>query len=396
MSAAKDNGGTRHVAVVLWMGGGGGRLQLRGISRFANTSGRRWTYEIVQNFGTLTAEHVRQALSVGVSGFILNVKPQDDGVVKALTEADVPVVAIDVTEYTPCRRLVQIRTDDTSIGAAGAEHVLSLGNFSTFGFVPDLSYGGQWSDERGRAYAKTLAKHGFPCSICPVVKSDDPNESRETIARWIGGIAKPAAVMCACDYVAARVIDVCKRLKADVPREVVVLGVDNESLCDCTKPTISSIQPDFEDEGYRTAQAMDRMLRSPKFRSTTQWCHTLGVVERDSTHPIAPAGHLVRRASAFIESNALGGIDVNDVASHLQVSRRLLDLRFHQMTGQTVHEAITRRKIEEARRRLVETDWKFTRIARFCGYASEDVLARAFLRETGETLAGFRQRRSTN
>ena len=49
------------------------------------------------------------------------------------------------------------------------------------------------------------------------------------------------------------------------------------------------------------------------------------------------------------------------------------------------------RKIVEVKRRLVETTWRFNRIARFCGFTSEDVLARSFLRETGMTLSDFRQ-----
>jgi len=381
------------VAVLLWMGGGGGRLQLRGVSRFTNTPGSRWSYTIVQNFGSLTADHVRQAVAVGVRGFILGIRPKDGKALEALVEADLPVVSIDVTDYSRCRRLAQIHTDNASIGTAGAEHLLSLGNFNTFGFVPDLSYGGRWSDERGRAFAARIAQDGFKCSMCPVVKSDEPNASYEPIRRWIADIVKPAAVMCACDYTAARTIAACKRQGINVPREIAVLGVDNESICECTSPLISSIQPDFEDEGYQAARAMDRMLRSrsAKPASVTRWCRTLGVVERDSTRPIVPAGNLIRRALAFIESSALNGIDVNDVARHLRVSRRLLDLRFRQMTDKTVHAAITRRKIAEVQRRLVETDWRFNRIARFCGFKSEDVLARAFLRETGRTLADYRQ-----
>ena len=380
----------RKVAVLLWMGGGGARNQLAGIARCAHAPDSCWDFELVQNYGALTAEHVRQAKAADVAGFILGVKPADKAAVDAIVATDLPVAAIDVTDYSRCRRLALVRTDDNAIGTAGAEHLLALGSFNTFGFVPDLSYGGEWSKTRGQSFAARLRSAGFACDICPITPSPDPNATRGTVKRWITGLVKPAAVMCACDYTAARTLDVCRELGFDVPHEVVVLGVDNETLCDYTSPSISSVLPDFVDEGFRAATALDRMIRGRKVRSTVQMGRVVHVVERGSTRPMAPVGRLIHDAQAFIESHALDGIGVNDVAAHLRVSRRLLDLRFRQMTGTTVLKALTERRVGEARHRLLETRWNFSRIARFCGFRSEDVFARAFKRETGKSPGAFR------
>ena len=380
----------RKVAVLLWMGGGGARNQLAGIARCAHAPGSRWDFELVQNFGALTVEHVRQAKAAGVAGFIVGVKPADRAAVDALVAADLPVAAIDVTDYARCRRLALVRTDDNAIGVAGAEHLLSLGRFNAFGFVPDLSYGGEWSATRGHAFAARLRVAGFACETCPITPSPDPNATRGAVKQWIAGLVKPAAVMCACDYTAARTIDVCREIGLDVPREVAVLGVDNETLCDYTSPSISSVLPDFVDEGFRAAAALDRMIRGRKCQAALQWGHVVSVVERGSTRPVAPVGRLIHDAQVFIESQALSGVRVDDVAAHLHVSRRLLDLRFRQMTGTTVLGALTARRVEEARHRLLETHWRLSRIARFCGFRSEDVFARTFRRVTGESPSEFR------
>lgn len=390
MAGKKRRQEQKRVAVLLWMGGGGGRMQLAGIARFTHTAAPRWKFEVMQNYGSLTSEHVRHALAADVSGFILGVKPHDSRALDALVAAGLPVASIDVTDYTACRRVALVRTDDRRIGIAAADHLMSLGRFTTFGFIPDTSYGGKWSDERGQSFAARLREKGFKCSTCSIKPSEDPNAAREAVAAWVARIMKPAAVLCACDYTAARTIDVCRTMGIDVPREVVVLGVDNETICDCTTPTISSVQPDFTDEGFSAAAALDRMMCGRKPPCKVKWCNVYGIVERESTKPVVPAGRLVHDAVTFIDGNALLGIRVGDVARHLHVSRRLLDLRFRQMTGQSVLGAITKRRLAEARRLLLETRWNFTRIAKYCGLRSEDTFARLFRRHEGVPLRAYR------
>ena len=64
------------------------------------------------------------------------------------------------------------------------------------------------------------------------------------------------------------------------------------------------------------------------------------VIERESTKVRTPSAILVDRAKRFIHSNALQGIDVEDVVKHLKVSRRLVEIRYRAATGETIREAI--------------------------------------------------------
>lgn len=64
------------------------------------------------------------------------------------------------------------------------------------------------------------------------------------LADFLTTLPKPAAVMAAYDVRASEVISLCNNLNIDIPKQISVLGVDNdEILCNISTPTLSSISP---------------------------------------------------------------------------------------------------------------------------------------------------------
>ena len=117
----------------------------------------------------------------------------------------------------------------------------------------------------------------------------------------------------------------------------------------------------------------------------------LHLFERGSTAHVPPATVLVEKARAYIAGHACEGTHVDDVVSHLGVSRSLLDLRFRQMCGKSVLEDILDVRLAEVRRQLVKTDHTILQIGRDCGFNDPDNLKRLFKSRYGLSMRTWRK-----
>ena len=135
----------------------------------------------------------------------------------------------------------------------------------------------------------------------------------------------------------------------------------------------------------------EALMSRPSHKPRSEICHGLHLVERESTRPMPPSASLVRRARSFIHAAAARGIGVEDVARHLGVSRRLVDLRFREVEGRTVHAAIEDRRLEIAEKLLSETSWTVRKISMASGYSSAKTLSAAFHRRFGTSPLSLRQ-----
>ena len=111
---------------------------------------------------------------------------------------------------------------------------------------------------------------------------------------------------------------------------------------------------------------------------------------RESTSPVTPSGRLVQRALAFIRAHYAEPIRPQDVVRELKVSRRLADLRFSAIQGESIGKAILRTRLEAVCRRLVATNDTLANIAASCGFRKLDRLNAAFKSRYGVSMRDYR------
>lgn len=373
----------KSVVVSLWSAGSCGRKQLAGILKYVNR-GRPWNIRIVMDPKDLSAREIAKAEADGTDGIIAFVTPE---AAPALARSTIPTVLMSfpVPALAPRKRnLVRFVNRNEEIGAKGAAYLMSLGTFASYAFVAD-EQGRGWSRLRERAFRSHLHAAGLRChAFVP---------GRDELTSWLQALPKPAAIMAPFDFRAKEVLDACHTAKIAVPRDVALLGVDDDDLiCETTRPSLSSIHLDQETIGYRAAETLDRLMSARKPCAVeTVYLPTGDVVERESTRAIPPAVRLVERMKAFIDAHALEDISAADVAARIGVSRRLADLRFRELTGGTVRQAIEERRFAEIKRKLVETDLPIGKITRLCGYKNDLRVKYAFKARHGMTLSAWRK-----
>ena len=236
---------------------------------------------------------------------------------------------------------------------------------------------------RCSAFRETLRDSGLWCT-----EIFGPDEAAK--------LKRPAAVFAANDDSAFKLVERLRSRRLRIPQDVAVLGVDNDALlCENSHPRISSVQPDFEREGYMAAKAIDEMLGGKSPEEHIVFVGVKSVVRRESTAELSHAGRLVQKAVAFIDRNATKGIGVRDVVAHLKCSRRLADLRFRELQGRTLLEAITERRLDVVKHMLLTTNDRMDEIASVCGYPNSTYLKNLFKKRFSMSMSDFRRQGRT-
>jgi len=293
------------------------------------------------------------------------------------------IPALQISVVAPPRHCdVSIACDDATIGRTAAEYLLRRG-FANFAFVGDAARA-CWSVGRERAFRAVLKRRGFPC--CAYAGDDDG------LVRFVQSLTKPVAVFAAFDLLARRVLDACVEAGLAVPRDVAILGVDNEEMiCETSSPTLSSIPLSNEDAGFRAAEALNRCLSGPKPSKPIRVVFTGNrVIERESTVRLMKDDWLVNRCLEIISANADHALTTSDLVGRLKVSRRTLEVRFKEATGTTLAQASVIARLNRARILFADAAKTQEEVAHVCGFCDASHLNRLFRRHFGAPPSKFR------
>lgn len=294
--------------------------------------------------------------------------------------ADLPPLAVFGRAAVAAHDSFSFCVDDMAVGEACARHYLGLGKFAAYAYYAEPSTS-SFVTARFEGYRRTLRQAGL-----------DPVRVGEDFRHALAALPKPLAVFCACDRFAASLLEKCRGLGLAVPRQVSVIGADNDEIvCGFARPLLSSVCLPHEQLGFAAAEALERRLRSGRPRKASQTVLSeMRIVSRESSAPLPPAVHLIRNAIEFITDNARRPIRTADVAKHLGVSRQLLELRFREFGGETVLAAITRIRLDGLCRALRASALPVGAVSRACGYDNLPYVKTLFRRRFGMTMTEYR------
>lgn len=334
--------------------------------------------------------NIRRVLRRGFDG-IVTTEFDDPHIARTLAAAEVPVVVVgtrveqDATAHPSSVSFVSI--DERELGKAGASHLLSLGNFRTFGFVPFttpiLSH---VSALRRQSFTSELRRHGKRPDVFKGTTSAE-------LEGWLLRLARPAAVLTAGVERGRAVLAACRKIGIRVPDELSVLTIGNsKTICESTIPALSGIDASMEEEGATALREVVRLAggRGARRGRTIVSPTSARVVERRSTTAVPPATHVIERALAYIKDHAAGPLRVADVVRHLGISRRLVDLRFHEFHGLTINESILACRFALLKKRLAASDAPIGKVVAELGWRNFSSVSTAFASRFGMTMSDYR------
>jgi transcriptional regulator GlxA family with amidase domain len=95
---------------------------------------------------------------------------------------------------------------------------------------------------------------------------------------------------------------------------------------------------------------------------------------------------------AWINANLGCVLSLATLASEAGMSERSFSRRYFEATGLTPARAVDRLRVEAARRLLSDTKAPIKRIARQCGFGTEETMRRSFLRLLSTSPREYRER----
>jgi LacI family transcriptional regulator len=318
----------------------------------------------------------------------------DRRVAHAIRGLSMPIVGVGggYGWYEPGSGIPFIFTDNQAIGRIGAEHLLACG-FEQLAFVgyPRTATSG-WSEERATAFASTCRAAGRRCALFTgrYATARRWEELQAEIAGWMAGIPKPFGIMACNDVRARHVLEACLSLGLNVPRDVAVLGVDNdEMICELTEPSLSSVKQAARQIGYQAAAMLDRLMRRADAPGTTV-IPPIGVVVRASTDTMATSDQSVQMVLERLRGQPCEWPDIAALAGEACMSRSTLEQRFRAVVGRSIHEEFNRLRVAAVRRLVSDTDLPLKAVAARAGFRSVQYMTTFLHRHTGLTPARLR------
>lgn len=371
-----------------------GRLLCEGVAAFAQ-SRADWALEMLER------SELRRPTSVlrQFDGFLARIT--DAAVARRFAAIGRPVADLS------CERLLDgifrrgVIQDNNAIGRLAARHFIEH-RFSEFAFCG--FDGKRFSDERRDAFVRCLRLNRFDCRLYrtprAAVREFDESVSRHerlgagadatSLQTWLRSLPKPIAVFCANDLRSFQLLRACERVGLQVPHDVAILGVDNDSLiCNFTPPSLSSIDPDAFELGRTAAEFLDGILSGKTEKPPRKIPPKELIVRRSTeTYPLDPPW--LSDALVFIRRNVNRHLTASDVYSHLNLSHTRVNAIFSKKLGTTVQREIRAAQLAEAKHLLTTSSLPLNEIARRSGFASPQYFCNVFTAAFGHAPSAER------
>ena len=298
--------------------------------------------------------------------------------------------------------------DNAKMGSLAAEH------FADRAFRHVAWFSTNWNriqQQRAAAFAKEWKR------LCPNADAplrfvwsensstrsrDDWSQQSKWLAARLRDAPKPLGIFCYSDYDASHVLGICRDNKIDVPREVAILGVDNNTvICENQSIPLSSVNHNLERVGYAGAALLDRLMgdkgkreqgRGKRKRrdNTIILIPPQGVVTRRSTDTKAISNVTLLLAMGIIDRRLAQPLGAAQIAEEMGIPRIRLDRVFARELGTSVGREILHQRMIATKALLRDSEMTLSEIASRTGFCNAGYLANTFRREFKVTPGNYR------
>jgi LacI family transcriptional regulator len=319
----------------------------------------------------------------------------DNPLVHKLKKQNCPMVRICGHPFPSDDDVPDVVEDLKSCGRMAADHFAERGfrHVAYLGHTP-LSNGKRMYE----SFAQQAQQHGIECHLYqlrprPGIKDRHEREQLRLteIGRWLLEMPKPLGLLTYKDDRAARTCVAAQQAGLSIPDDVAILGNRNNPVhCEMAPVTLSSIACTMEEMGRKAASILADMISGVPSPTNQTYIAPKGIVERQSTNVLAVGDKDIARAIRFLWDNLAQNIGVGEVANEVGLPRRTLTRRFRQSVGRSIVDELRRKRLQETKRLLLETNLTIADIAAKTGFRSESLLYRDFHSSFKMTPSEFR------
>ena len=369
------------------------RNLLKGIVRYSKEVGN-WSFQRMPLY---------YRMLYGENGVVEWAKKwQADAIIAQLTDVNIELlndlnIPIIVQNYRDRNKAVSNLTGDYfNTGVMAAKFFLNRGyrNFAFYGFK-----GAIWSRERADGYSHEIEKQGYKLAIL-----ENDNKDREewsynhtVLGNWLQSLPKPVALFACDDHFALQISETCNVYNINVPDDIAILGVDNDDLlCNISDPPLSSIVLDVENGGYNAGKLLHQLITKEITEPFNIVVNPLIIERRKSTEKYAVSDKNIRTILNYIEKNYANHLSVEELVKQVPLSRRVLEKKFKEETGESLYQYIQNYRIDQFTRLLITTDYSLFEAALQSGFENYKNVSRIFRKYKALSPAEYRKRYKCN
>lgn len=206
-------------------------------------------------------------------------------------------------------------------------------------------------------------------------------------------LPKPMGLVAVNDYNVIAVMRACLEAGFRIPDDFAVLGVDDtEVLCDLSPVSLSSVNCNYERQGYEAAALLDRLMDGEPRPAHHIILPPLGVTVRRSTDTIAMDDPDAARALRYLRDNYLRKITPAEMARELGSGLKRVQKIFRAKAGRSIMQELVRLRVEHARVLLEKSAMKMESVGVESGFANRFQFIRSFSKIMGQTPTEFRRK----
>jgi len=253
-----------------------------GIQEVANNAG--YNVMICQSNETLELEqnNLKTLMASRVDGLLASVSRQTDQYdhFQYAVEKDFPIVFFDrIIEELG---VSQVYSDNFDTSFQGTEHLIEQG-CKRIAFVGGISHLYN-SRNRLKGYLAALERHNIPASESLIVQAKyRVNDVKDYTSNLFDLKQSPDGVFAVNDMAALEMMHILKKRGLQIPKDVAILGFNNESICNFVQPTLSSIDHPAFDMGVAATEILLNQIETKEMLQEKRLIRSKLVIRESST-----------------------------------------------------------------------------------------------------------------
>lgn len=374
------------VALLVETALGSGRQILKGISQFVHEKNDWDVFHYTGSLGAMVPEVLGNWEG---DGMIARISNKD--VLDVIRSKGIPVV--DILGNQTDSEFPKVVCNNEAITRMVLDHY-EIRGFRSYGFFG--IEGEVWSIERESAYVQCSKKMDGCFSILRMSHRMKQNSSWKEylvrISQWLDSLPKPVGIFICSDQFAPDIIAACSILGVKIPEDVALIGVDNDlAFCEVVRPSLSSVRANHVQVGYAAAKLLSSMMSGETELPSLIRIEPFAIEVRQSTDVFALQEEGLKKAIIAIKARACGGVSVDEIAELAGYSRSVLQRKFKEVLGRTVHDMIVDVRVNRAKELLTMTNLSIIEVALRAGFNHQEYLGTVFKRFTGVSPARYRK-----
>lgn len=305
----------------------------------------------------------------------------EHGLLAKATQCGIPVVNVsDRLDHPPVCTVV---CDNVAVGQLAAEHLCACGyqRLLLARKAPSIAY----NRKREEGFCRIAAEHGID-----VERRAFSNDVASSLTR----ISSGTGIFIDSDIAAFNLIENYREQGLSIPGDVGILGTDDAAdICVLAQPRISSVATAGSAVGRRALQFLYESTVKGNDLPEREVLPPDGVEIRDSTDLIQVDDPVLQQTVALIRERACStpGLSVDDIATAVHTSRRVLEQRFRRHFNGTIYNEIRRLRIHKALELLRQPDLTIQVVAQRSGFGGPDQCGQALRHVTGKGPRAWRE-----